>query len=34
VKPGGDPNGINRWVEDEIDAYQRARVAARDKGAA
>jgi prophage regulatory protein len=30
VKPGGDPNGANAWVDTEIDAYQADCVAARD----
>ena len=29
VKPGS--GGLNAWIEEEIDAYQRARIAARDE---
>jgi predicted DNA-binding transcriptional regulator AlpA len=30
VKPGGDRNGANAWVDSEIDAYQQSCVAVRD----
>jgi predicted DNA-binding transcriptional regulator AlpA len=30
VKPGNDPNGINAWIDTEIDAYQQHCVADRD----
>ena len=30
VKPGGDLNGANAWIESEIDEYQQSCVAARD----
>jgi predicted DNA-binding transcriptional regulator AlpA len=30
VKPGGDPNGANAWIETEIDQYQQRCVQARD----
>jgi predicted DNA-binding transcriptional regulator AlpA len=33
VKPGGDPNGVNAWIETEIDEYQKRCVQARDKNA-
>jgi len=33
VKPGGNPNGVNVWIETEIDEYQKRCVQARDKNA-
>jgi predicted DNA-binding transcriptional regulator AlpA len=33
VKPGGYPNGVNAWIETEIDEYQKRCVQARDENA-
>jgi predicted DNA-binding transcriptional regulator AlpA len=30
VKPGGNPNGANAWIDTEIDEYQKRCIAERD----